>query len=654
MVNFYLDDYNLISIKKAELVLNENLKLFKDGKEIDFHLENGEDRLYLHLFEDYDEKCDYKGSINGMLYDIMPHLIVQTKRFEKEYKTDLNKLGCFLSKDSTIFRVWSPLSSVVYLSLDTVSYKMNYVGKGVYELKFSSNLENHYYHYIIKRGPNVYSFSDPFSYVDKDKKDSYIIDINKINKDKIKPSKKPKTVIYECNVRDFSSDTSANFKYPKKFKAFTEEGLRLGGLPIGLDYIKSLGVSHIQLMPINSFSLDNGEYNWGYNPLTYNTLHKDYVISKNPYEELKEFKDLVNICHKNNIRVNIDVVFNHVYRVEKFNLGSMLPYYFFRYKNDKLGNASGCGNEFRSEAYFSREYLKLIIKRFIEIYDIDGLRFDLMGILDEKTINEIYDLGTSLKEDFMVYGEGWNMGDIVAYEDKAIKENAYKMKHIGFFNDIFRESIRGGWIDDRNAYMLGEINKSDNMKKLLCGSLDYGFDVDQTINYVECHDNYSLYDKISRFFEDEDNIKRVSKFALSLVLIARGLPFIHMGQEFLRTKHGIDNSYNAGDSINMIDWNRKNRYMDICMYLSDLIKLRNKYEEFSKDDVLMSFEDYYEVLIWHLNDLTIFINACGFEHTYNDENTYQIIFDLNGFTSNKTNEIKIEPFSILVTKKVSD
>ena len=648
MASFYLDDYRLISVRKSELALTENLKLLVNNIEVKFSISDDVDYVYLHLEEDFNEKNRYMVLLDGIPFEIKFRFIVQTERFDEEYRVDLNTLGSFVEGNKTTFRLWSPLSKTAILHLDNVIHKMNYVGRGVFELSFDRNLSGHFYHYSTLR-ESVYAFTDPFSYADKDHKNSYVVDRNKLKYDKVALKHIDTPIIYETSVRDFTSD-SVSFKYPQTFKGMCEQGAKLDAYPVGFDYLKKLGITYVQLMPIFAFDLDHSDYNWGYNPLTYNSLHQAYCYGKEPYEQIKELRDFISLCHKYGMGVTFDVVFNHVYNVKSFNLANMLPYYFFRYKDGKLGNASYCGNEVRTEAFFTREYLKLLVKRFIDIYDLDGYRFDLMGILDIETIEAIRDTARELKPDFLMYGEGWNMGDIVPFEYRAVKENAYKLDGVAFFNDDFRRTIRGNYIDDKNAYMLGYVDARDRAKRVLSGSYEYGLNIKQTINYIECHDNYTVYDKVSRFFDDEKMVTRICKLSMALVMISRGIPFINSGEEFLRTKHGIDNTYNLDDSINMLDWHRKNNYLDVVEYFSDLCLLRKTYKEFTREDTSVEFIDYYEVLIYKLGDLTIYINPCIFDHVYNDEREHEVIFDDSGFVNYKRSVLKIKAFSILITK----
>lgn len=644
---FYLDDYNLLKVKKSNELLNTKIKLLMNEKEVDFDIKNDGDYLNLLLKEDYCAFENLKVLVDEKEEIIIPRFITHTKQFDEDYKVDLNTLGSFIEDDKTIFRMWSPFSKEAYLVLENVDYQMTYLGKGLFELVINENLDKYYYHYKVLK-ESIYEFNDPFSYINKDENNSYVIDERKLNKEKIIPEVNDNLSIYEISVRDFSSLENMPFKYPKKFLSLKEEGLKLDGEPIGFDYLKELGISHIQIMPIFSFDLDNAEYNWGYNPTSFNSLEKSYLVSEDPYEEIEEFKSVVDTYHKYNIRVNLDVVYNHVYRVNDFNLNKMLPYYFFRYDGDKMGNASFCGNETRSEAYFLSEYLKLICNRFVDIYDIDGLRFDIMGILDIDTINGIKEICKNKKPDFLIYGEGWNMGNILPFNKKATMENADKMKDVGFFNDRFRNSLRGKDIDNDDGYLFGKVHYTRAVEDLLEGSVNMNFETNQSVNYVECHDNFTLYDKVKKFV-DEIYIKKIIKLALALTMLSKGLPFIHAGVEFLRTKNGIDNSYNLSDKINNLDWNRKNKNLETSHYLRDLIKLKKELMSYYKEDIVASFEQYYEVLIYRLNDLVIFINPCVFDHIYEDDKEYEIIFDEKGFNKHKENAFKIPSFSIIVS-----
>ncbi|MBR2578118.1 MAG: hypothetical protein IKE38_04210, partial [Erysipelotrichaceae bacterium] len=465
-MNFYLDDYDLITVIKNEKLLNGNLRIFVNNEDVSYDISNDKKHLFIKLSYEYKDGDEIRADINGESYPVLPRFITHTERFDEEYKTDVNILGSFIEGNRTVFRLWAPLSRKAFVVYDGHDHEMSYKGKGLYEAVIDEDLEGKAYHYRIVREKD-YELTDPFSYIDKDRRDSYVLDGKKLISDRVVPSPFNDLTVYETSVRDFSSDASVAFRYPKKFLGLIEEGLVLDGESVGFDYLKSLGVSHVQLMPVFSFDLDRTDYNWGYNPTTFNSLEKSYLVSDDPYEQIREFRSVVDHFHKNDLRINLDVVYNHVYRQADFSLERMMPFYFFRYDGDKVGNASFCGNETRSEGLFFREYLKFINKRFIEIYDIDGLRFDIMGILDKTTVNEICEECRKIKDDFVAYGEGWNMGDLLPFEERAIIENGADLKHIGFFLDGFRNTMRGHLINEENAYILGCIEKTEDVTRVM-------------------------------------------------------------------------------------------------------------------------------------------------------------------------------------------
>lgn len=638
MLTFYLDDYKLIRFDNFEQISNSEIKVYINDEEVFLNTAIIDDHFCLYLNEDYSEDLNINIFVDDKECELVPRFITHTSKFDEEYKVDVKTLGSFVSFNKTTFRLYAPLAKEAVVVIDGHKKKMVYLGKGIYEHSERWNLEKHTYHYEVLRD-KWYSFSDPFSYNDKNDDESYVIDVNKLRKEKVIPCENKALCIYETSVRDFSSE-GHYFKYPKKFLGLTEDNLSLDGKPIGLAYLKELGISHVQLMPVFSFDLDKSEYNWGYNPKSYNVLERSYFVSSDPYKQIAEFKEMVNTLHKNDLKVNLDVVFNHVYKAQKFSLGKMLPYYPYRYVDTKMANGTYCGSEIRSEAPFMREYLKLMCERYIEIFDIDGLRFDLMGILDYQTINEIKDVCTSLKKDFLVYGEGWDMGDVLDTSFRAKKENAPLMKDVAFFNDSFRELLRGSNIDDFSGFIFGDESKKDKVKDALNHSASLGYEVNQSINYVECHDNYTIFDKIDKLEISDTEKIQMAKFALGLVVLSKGLPFVHSGEEFLRTKKGIDNSYNLPDSVNALSWARKNEYLEVVDYFKNLLKVKNKVINYYSKD--MEISDFYEMLVARMGELAIFINPTAYEYYYEDEHEYLILLDENGDNM----EIKCKGFHI--------
>ena len=648
--SFYLDDYNLISTNLCGDFLNAEIKLFKNKKEINYTISAKDNKVNISFVDAYEDGDKFEILFNQKKYKVITRFIVQTKRFEEEYKVDLNTLGSFYFEDYTLFRIWAPLNDEVKLYVKSNFYKMDYLGKGVFEKRIAGSLDKESYFYELKRNDEIVRVVDPFSYANsKGNYYSYIIDTNKINKNKIKVNNNLKTIIYETSVRDFSYDTNASFKHKGKFLGLIENNLKLEDEKIGLDYLKDLGITHIQLMPVLNFDFEDKEYNWGYNPINYNTFCLDYVEGDDAYSSINEFKEMVDGLHKNNLRVVLDVVYNHVYKPNRFDLNKILPYYFFRYDDDGiLGDASYCGNELRSESYFLGEYFRLINRRLIDIYDIDGLRYDLMGILDKDLINTLYSDAISLKNDFIFYGEGWNMGTLVSEDKKAIIKNAKDMEGVKFFSDLFRNTLRGDVFEKSSTgYSFGNSKNEIVFIDAMQGSKSIGLNENQTINYVECHDNMTIFDKLSYLSFSEIEIENIAKTLLALVLLGHGTSFIQSGQEFLRTKEGFDNTYNLSSDINKLDWERMCNKKNIVDYFKKMVYIKNNY--LVDGDYYVS--KYYDLLILSKGRVDIFINPTQYEYRYDNWITYKDIYDINGEVKNNLKGFTLAKFSLIVAIK---
>lgn len=649
---FYLDDYNLICSNISEELLEGNLKLLKNDREIDFSLDTKDNIISLSFLDEYKEGDKYTVVHNNSTYAVMPRLITHTTKFDETYKCDVNTLGSFYEKDKTTFRLWAPLNEEAYVVVNGKPLKMNYLANGIYELVVMGDLEKHKYHYEVFRNNKLFAFKDLFSYVNApDSNDSIVIDLNHFKFNNIKLEKTDDPIIYELNVRDFSSDIKAPFKYRGKFKAFSEEGLKLNNVPIGIDYLSKLGVTHIQLMPITSFNLDGSTYNWGYNPIDFNTIHNDYVVGTDAYSSIEEFRELVDTLHSKGLKVNLDLVYNHIYRLNNSNFEKILPYYFFRfYKNGKPGDASFCGNETRSESYFFREYINLLNKRFITLFDIDGIRFDLMGLIDVDSTNYFISETKTLKEDFMMYGEGWNMGEILPDYKRTTIENAEKVKEFAFFNSYYRDSMRGpfnekytkGYLQSNKDYEYDFING-------LTGTYNHGLSPLQSINYIECHDNLTYYDKLTTFGYDEKDKQLMAKLALGSVILSCGIPFVHAGQEFLRTKKCFDNSYNLPDEINRIDWELMTNSIFSVDYFKKLIAFRKAHNIFKTVPAKVEF--YYELPVLKIDNLEIIYNNTEYPYIYNSWITFKNVYSLDRETLHDIKAFDVPKYSIIIAEK---
>ena len=560
------------------------------------------------------------------------------------YNTDdfnIDRLGCFYHPKQTLFSVFAPDYEQMNLFIDGQKIEMEKKGF-CFELTLKGNFECARYHYETREGIR---FADPFAYLNLNG-ESYVLDERKFIHKIIPVVKQKATVLYECSVRDFSSDSSYPGRYRGKFLAFTETGLKTPhGLSAGLDYLKELGISHLQLMPVFDFDLDKSHYNWGYNPRAYNHVSPDYVVDRNdPYAYVNELREAVNVLHAAGIKVNLDVVFNHVYRYREFDLGKMLKGRCYRRREDgKLAEGTFCGNEIASEDIFMRAYIAKMVERYVKLFDIDGIRMDLMGISDIETVNLIGEKMNELKEGFMVYGEGWNMGDVLPEKRRASIQNAGKMPKIAMFNDYYRDILI--------HYISGNTMIGEDVRRSIKADPSY-LGASQSINYVECHDDYTFYDRMMIYkSEDSQEVNCLRcLMAMAIILCSKGIPFIHMGEEFFRTKKGVKNSYNAGDLINKIDWKRRERFDGGCRYLKDLISIRNRYPELSNPHISVSFEENEGgVMICKTGRLTIFINQGENEKVFRDEKLHRIIFDGEKAVSEVHSAIAVSPYSVVIS-----
>ena len=550
----------------------------------------------------------------------------------------IDSLGSIYYPDRTVFRVFAPDYEKLDLLLNNNRYPLQKKGF-CFENTVYGNCEYARYHF---EGEG-YSFKDPFAYA-SDEYGSIVLNLIKFNKQKIIPKTVSKAkIIYECSVRDFSADPSYPGKYKKTFKALTESGLKKNDQALGLDYLEYLGITHLQLMPIMDYDNDKTDYNWGYNPIAYNHVKKDYLYDQDdPYAFVNELRETINVLHTHNIRVTFDVVFNHVYDFKKNDLGKMLKGRLYRHKEDgSFANGTLVGNEIRSEDPFVRAYFVEMVRRYLHLFDVDGIRMDLMGISDIDTVNLIMKTLRKEKPGFLVYGEGWNMGDVLPQEDRASILNCQKMPEVMMFNDFFRETII--------HYVSGNNSIVNNVQKALSADPSY-LDKEHSLNYVECHDNYTMYDRMMLYKSDEDkwlSIRRC-KLTLSLVLLARGTGFIHAGEEFLRTKYGLRDSYNSSDEINALDWSLRVKHKDICAYLKDLIKLRKEYPCFDDDDTVIDFFEYYECLVYRLGTLMVFINPSCNDYVYEDDKEYEVLFTDRGREDYRSKIITVGALSVVI------
>lgn len=361
--------------------------------------------------------------------------------------------------------------------------------------------------------------------------------------------------------------------------------------------MKDLGVTHVQFLPIfdyasvNEETLNEPQYNWGYDPKNFNVPEGSY--STNPYEptvRITELKQMIQTLHDNNLRVVMDVVYNHMYNAAESNFHKLVPGYYYRYNEDgTFANGTGVGNDTASERKMMRKFMVDSVTYWAKEYNLDGFRFDLMGIHDYETMNEIRKGVNQIDPSIILHGEGWDLNTPLAAELKANQKNAEKMKGIAHFNDNIRDGLKGSVFEEKeNGFVNGKQNMEDRIKKGITAGIDYDTnsstyqDPGQVLTYVEAHDNHTLWDKLelTNSGDSEEMRKQMHKLSSSILLTSQGIPFLHAGQEFMRTKYGDHNSYKSPDSINQMDWLRRAAFNNEVDYMKGLIDLRKKYPAF--------------------------------------------------------------------------
>ena len=531
--------------------------------------------------------------------------IVRTDLFEMLYNYNKNDLGASYTTEATTFKVWSPVAKEMEIELVSPCGKVHYydlvsLPRGIWSIAIQGDLDGYKYRYHVRIENSFVLTLDPYAISsDANAKYNYVINPEKLYKFKYeKPEFSGKlvdAVIYELHIRDFTIDKSINNPKRGKFLGLLEDCKTPGGHPTGIAYLKELGVTHVQLQPIYDFgSVDENNpdnlYNWGYDPVQYNVPEGWYSSNPNdPYTRINELRELIDELHHAGIRVIMDVVYNHVYDYKTFPFNKLVPGYFFRYdERGMMTNVSGCGNDVASEKKMASKFILDSVNYWMKDYNLDGFRFDLMGLLDVETMNDALMIVKTHDPAGVIYGEGWNMPTIVPEDMRANMSNYLLMPGIGFFNDRFRDTLKGSqWTNSRGFTSGGKTSYLDIMYLVTGSCIDnYMFDSpNRTINYVECHDNYTFYDFISKIAPEmnEETKKDYMALALSMVIVSQGVPFIHAGQEFFRTKQGVENSYKSPDEINTVYWERADENWEYVEMVRDLIKIRSEYNIFCLD-----------------------------------------------------------------------
>lgn len=555
-----------------------------------------------------------------------------SREFKERYLYDGKDLGAICGDGGTVFKLWSPLSEKIRLNLykdgESSAYEqiaMQKQEKGVWECHFPENLHGIYYDYQIDREGEGLFTADPYARAcNCNGARSMVVDMKRTDPEGWEqdetPPLGPEQIIYELHVKDFSYDPASGVpeEYRGKYKAFTLEGttLNLDGIhSTCLDYLADLGVTHVQLMPVYDYASvneagDSTQYNWGYDPLNYNVPEGSY--STDPFHgevRIRELKELILALHKRGIRVNMDVVYNHTFHTDSW-LSRTVPYYYYRLDGDgNYSNGSACGNDLASEREMCRKYILESVLYWTQEYHMDGFRFDLMGLLDVKLMNQIrQELDSRYgKGEKMIYGEPWSDGDSCMEKGyfPCYKENVKYLKEgIAVFCDNTRDSIKGHvFFEEEPGFVNGGKGLERNIfqsVKAWCGGKDgFAKAPSQIISYISAHDNLTLWDKLAatlgrksdgpmdgKQIKDKqienlyqvrnEEIVRAYKMAAAMNFICQGNLFFLAGEEYARTKQGDSNSFISSPELNQIDWNRAYEYGDILEYYRGLIRLRKQ------------------------------------------------------------------------------
>ncbi len=595
-------------------------------------------RYTVETFEEIEIGKDLRiVSEKGYQAPLQYRLITQKPSFDQKYSYDGDDLGAHVHEGKTTFKVWAPTAVRVLLDyeFEGVQYCeiMKREDRGVFSCSIRQNLDGAVYQYLVHVNGQVHAAIDPYGKSSTaNGKRSAVIDLDALKSRKTCLSSVIEhytdAIIYEASVRDMTIAASTGTKNHGTFMAMVEEGTRCDAEKTGFDYICDLGITHLQLLPVMDFmTVDEvhreRHYNWGYDPAQYMTLEGSYSSNANdPNARVHEFMTLVNKFHERGIAINLDVVFNHHYDVGMSCFDRIVPYYYFRVnENGTKSNGSFCGNDFESRRAMFRKYILDTCTYYVDVFGIDGFRFDLMGILDVETMNLLDQKLRKNHPEIMLYGEGWDMPTALSHDEKAMIDNQEMLPNIGFFNDYFRDHLKGSTSEyevAQRGFVTGDGMMIEAAKFALAATshpdLYHKFDSPcQSINYVECHDNATLWDKMKICCANEVREIRVKrqKMMNTVVLLAQGVPFLHAGQEFCRTKNGYHNTYNMPDRINCIDWLRKNRHLDLVNHLKDVIELRKKIKGFryaSAKDIQehVSFEKLGdEVLLYTIKDTKV-------------------------------------------------
>lgn len=611
-------------------------------------------------------------------------------------------LGVDYDKKHSIFSLWSPKAKKVELNLykdgsigdPFAIYVMNKNDEDIWKAYIEGDLNGIYYTYSISFDGKKVESHDPYAFAcGVNGNRSMVIDLRETNPDGFDMDKGPiyknKTdiSIIEISVADATGDVSSNVVNKGKYIGLAEENTANElGIKTALEYICDLGVTHVQIMPCYDFASidetksDSSQYNWGYDPFNYNIPEGSY--STDPFNgavRINEFKQMVHKFHERGIGVIMDVVYNHVYDIEGSCFQRTNPNYFFRMDGDKYSNASACGNEIASEMPMTRKYIIDSLCYWAKEYHIDGFRFDLMGVLDIETLNLAANELKEINPDIILYGEGWTGGtSTLPDSERALKINVSKLNGIGAFSDDFRDSVKGHVFNSRQpGFVNGGTGYEEQIKAAItCPA--WADKADKVINYVSCHDNLTLWDKLFLSSQNASKEQRynMNKLAAAMTFTAQGIPFFLMGEEIARIKHLkdgeiIENSYNVPLYVNSIKYDEVSKNLQLLNYYKGLIKFRKLHKALRMNDsseikskinfIDTSYNNFIEYIIRDDNEeLLVVYNANPTEILFDlpEGGTWNVYINSESAGNTVIDQIKdqtvIKPISCLVAVKSNE
>ena len=583
--------------------------------------------------------------------------------FEAEFTYEGDDLGATWTAEGTSFRLWAPTATDVRVNLYTTGnpdandlfeqIQMEPDVNGTWIAAKAGDLNGVYYTYEVTVDGETRIACDPYArttgvngqramVIDLDSTDpaGWDADVDPHYDDSIVDA-----IIYELHVRDLSIDESSGITNKGKFLGVIESGTtNASGQPTGLDYMKSLGITHLHLLPSYDYaSVDETDpdaaFNWGYDPVNYNVPEGSY--STDPYNgevRVKEMKQMIKTLHDNGISVVLDVVYNHVFDAESFCFNRIVPGYFSRISDTGVySNGSACGNDTASERAMVKKYIVDSVKYWADEYHMDGFRFDLAGLIDTETINECIEEVHKTHPNVIFYGEGWNMGTQVTKEGYTMttQANSQAVPEFAFFSDTVRDSIRGSNSNaSKQGFAAGAGGYTSAIRDTFMGKATWCKSPSQTVNYASCHDGYTLFDRLTLSMPNAEfeNIVRSNKLSAAVVLMSQGVPFFQAGEELLRSKPleegGFEhNSYKSPDSLNSIKWDvlSDQHYSAVSAYYAGLIEFRKAHPA-----LRMTSAEEVAAHISMLSDLEFNVVGCHITAGANgEENEIVVVFNPN-------------------------